>query len=78
MAIAPPELQEEIRRVLKAIASAARGDKPARDFNRAEELVKLMKGMNELNDAAITKFADAKKFDEVAASLAISTTCRPR
>jgi uncharacterized protein (DUF2336 family) len=71
MAVAPPELQEEIRRVLKAIASAARGDKPARDFNRAEQLVKLMKGMNELTDAAITKFVDTKKFEEVAASLAI-------
>ncbi len=34
MSVAPPELQEEIKRVLKAIASAARGDKPARDFNR--------------------------------------------
>jgi uncharacterized protein (DUF2336 family) len=71
MAIAPPELQEEIKRVLMAIASAARGDKPARDFTRAEKLVKLMKGLNELNDAAVTKFSETKKFEEVAASLAI-------
>src|SRR6266576_3606125 len=71
MSVAPPELQEEIKRVLKAIASAARGDKPARDFNGAEQLVKLLKGMNELDDAAIVKFAETKKFDEVSASLAI-------
>jgi len=33
--------------------------------------VKLLKGMNELDDAAIVKFAETKKFDEVSASLAI-------
>jgi uncharacterized protein (DUF2336 family) len=71
MAVAPPELQEEIKRILKAIASAAGGDKPARNFTRAEQLVKLMKGLNELNDAAVIKFAETKKFDEVAASLAL-------
>ena len=71
MAIAPAELQEEIKRVLKSIADAARGDRPARNFTRAEQLVKLMKGMNELNEAAIIKFAKTKKFDEVAASLAL-------
>ena len=71
MAVAPAELQEEIKRVLKAISDAARGDKPARNFARAEQLVKLMKGLNELNDAAVIKFAETKKFDEVAASLAL-------
>jgi uncharacterized protein (DUF2336 family) len=71
MAVAPAELQEEIKRILKAITSAAQGDTPARDFSRAEKLVKLMKDMNELNDAAVSKFAETKKFDEVAASLAI-------
>jgi uncharacterized protein (DUF2336 family) len=71
MAVAPAELQEEIKRVLKAIADTARADKPARNFTRAEQLVKLMKGMNELNDAAVIKFAETKKFDEVAASLAL-------
>ena len=45
MAVAPAELQEEIKRVLKSISDAARGDKPARNFTRAEQLVKLMKGL---------------------------------
>src|SRR5450631_1770779 len=71
MAIAPAELQEEIKRVLKSIADAARGDRPARNFTRAEQLVKLMKGLNELNDAAVIRFAETKKFDEVAATLAL-------
>ena len=69
-AIAPPELQEEIKRVLKAIAGAAGEDSSSeRDFSRAEALVKLLKQHNELDDAAIVKFAGARKFDEVAASL---------
>jgi uncharacterized protein (DUF2336 family) len=72
VAIAPPELQEEIKRVLNAIASAAAGDtSPARDFSRAEALVKLLHELNELDDAAVIKFAGANKFEEVAASLAI-------
>jgi hypothetical protein len=33
--------------------------------------VKLMKELNELDDAAILKFVEKKKFDEVTVSLAI-------
>jgi uncharacterized protein (DUF2336 family) len=74
MAIAPPELQEEISRVLKAIAEEA-GGKPqqTRDFTRAEAIVRRMKGLNELNDVAIIKFVETKRFDEVIAALAILT-----
>jgi len=74
IAVAPPELREEIRRVLRTIADAA-GAKPppGRDFSRAEEIVKRMKGLNELNDAAIVKFVETKRFDEVIAALAILT-----
>jgi hypothetical protein len=76
--IAPAELQEEIHRVLMAIASKARGESPPlRDFSRAEAVVRRIKGMNELNDAAIIRFAEAKKFDEVAASLAILNNSAP-
>jgi uncharacterized protein (DUF2336 family) len=74
IAIAPPEIQEEIKRVIKAIADAAGVKTPARDFGRAEEIVKRMKGLNELNDAAIIKFVETKRFDEVAAALAILTS----
>jgi uncharacterized protein (DUF2336 family) len=72
MAIAPPELQQEIRRILNSIVGAAADDKTSsRDFSRAEKLVKLLHELNELDDAAIIKFAKAKKGDEIAASLAI-------
>jgi uncharacterized protein (DUF2336 family) len=69
MALTPPELQEEIKRVLKTIASAAQEN--ARNFSRAEALIKLLNEKFELNDDAIVKFAGAKKFEEVAAALAL-------
>jgi uncharacterized protein (DUF2336 family) len=70
--IAPPELQDEIKRILKSIAGAAGADtSPGRGFSLAEALVKHLKERNELDDAAIIKFAGAGKFGEVAASLAI-------
>jgi uncharacterized protein (DUF2336 family) len=71
MAIAPAELQDEIKRVIKAIAAVPEQDPSARDFSLAEHLVKLMHGRGELNDGAVIKFAQSKKFNEVAASLAI-------
>ena len=76
--IAPAELQAEIQRVLKTIANKARGEHPPmRDFSRAEGVVRRMKGLNELNDTAVAKFAEAKRFDEVAASLAILNNSAP-
>ena len=69
MALAPPELQEEIKRVLKTISAAAQEN--TRDFTRVEAAVRMLDQMFELDDAAIAKFALGKKFDEVAASLAL-------
>ena len=69
LAIAPPALQEEIRRVLNGIARE--DGAPSSSYGVAEELVRLMKELNELDDAAVYKFAEERKFDEVAASLAI-------
>jgi uncharacterized protein (DUF2336 family) len=69
LAIAPPAVQEEIRQVLNEIAREAQP--PGRSFGVAEELVKLMKGLNELDDAAVYNFAESKKFDEVTVALAV-------
>jgi uncharacterized protein (DUF2336 family) len=69
MALAPPELQEEIKRILKTISAAVPED--ARDFSRAEALVELLHQKFELHDEAIINFVAGKKFDHVAASLAI-------
>lgn len=76
--IAPTELREEIQRALKTIANKPRGERPPmRDFSLAEGVVKRMKGLNELNDTAIARFAETKRFDEVAASLAILNNSAP-
>ena len=72
MSIAPPELQAEIKRILAAVADTVRGEvAPSRDFGRAEAVVRRMKGMNELNSAAIANFATCKKLEEVAAALGL-------
>jgi uncharacterized protein (DUF2336 family) len=76
--IAPAELREEIKHILTSLASKGREDAPpARDFGRAEAIVRRMKGLNELNNAAITGFAKAGKFEEVAASLGILNNSAP-
>jgi len=78
MSIAPPELQEEIKRVLDAIADTVKGEAPrARDFSRAEAIVRRMKGLNELNDASIAAFAANKRLEEVAASLGALNNSAP-
>jgi uncharacterized protein (DUF2336 family) len=69
LAIAPPAIQEEIRQVLNEIARETQP--PARNFGVAEELVKLMKELSELDDAAVYNFAESKKFDEVTVALAV-------
>jgi uncharacterized protein (DUF2336 family) len=73
MASAPPALQKEIKKVLKTIADVARSDGGlvGRDFTLAEEAVKRMKGLNELNDPAIAFFAETRRFGEVAAALGL-------
>lgn len=75
--IAPPELQAEIKRILATITSKAAPAVPKRDFSLAEAAVKRMKGLNELNDAAIARFAETKKFDEVAAALGVLNNSAP-
>jgi uncharacterized protein (DUF2336 family) len=69
LALAPPALQEQIRRVIEDIARA--GPPSGRDFRVAQELVKLMMELKELDDAAVYTFAEARKFDEVIVSLAV-------
>ncbi|WJR76926.1 DUF2336 domain-containing protein [Bradyrhizobium sp. NP1] len=69
LALAPPAVEEEIRRVLDDIAREKAA--PARSFGVAEQLVRLMQKLNELDDAAVYKFAEERKFNEVAAALAL-------
>ena len=71
-AAAPPELREEIKRVLKSIIGEVGGHMPeARDFSRAEQAILRLKQSKQLDDAAVFLFAEAGKFDEVIVSLAV-------
>ncbi len=76
LAIAPPSIREEIHQVLNAVAR----ETPAagRNYGVAEEYVKLMKELNELDDAAVYNFAESKKFDEVTSRSRPSTRCRSK
>jgi uncharacterized protein (DUF2336 family) len=69
MSIAPQSVKDVIQRVLGEIGREPTA--PARDFSLAEQLVKLMKSLNELDEAAIVKFVGNGKFDEVSAALAV-------
>jgi len=70
LAIAPPAVRDEIQKVLNDIAQEGAAA-PRRNYGVAEELVKLMKQLNELDDAAVYNFAESGKFDEVTVSLAV-------
>ncbi|VIO76222.1 hypothetical protein CI1B_63000 [Bradyrhizobium ivorense] len=70
LAIAPPAVRDDIRQVLDHIAEQEAAT-PRRNYGIAEEYVKLMKQLNELDDAAVYKFAEAGKFDEVTVALAV-------
>jgi uncharacterized protein (DUF2336 family) len=70
LALAPPAVRNEIQKVLNDIAQEG-GAAPRRNYGVAEELVKLMKQLNELDDAAVYKFAETGKFDEVTVALAV-------
>jgi hypothetical protein len=69
LALAPPSLQDEIRRVIEDIVRE--GPPSGRDFRVAEELIRLMMELKELDDAMVYKFAESRKFDEVMVSLAV-------
>ena len=77
LSVAPAEVRGEIQRILAAIAGTVQSDAPARDFGRAEAAVRRMKGMNELNSAAIARFAGNRKLEEVAAALGLLNNSAP-
>ena len=72
MALAPPELQEQIRKTLQDIANAV-GFEAAmpRNFTAAEQLVRSMQARNQLDDQALMNFAVTHKIEEVTAGLAL-------
>ena len=70
LAVAPPAVQEEIRQVLNEIAREAQPQ--GRNFGVAEELVKLMKGLQRARRRRRRTISPSpKKFDEVTVALAV-------
>lgn len=71
MAIAPPALQEEIARVLSAIASTVKlPEPPRRNYSLCDHEIKLMSELGELQEQALSRFLQQKKFDHLASGLA--------
>ena len=68
--MAPPALRERLKAMLKGIVREVPASR-SWNFGVAEELVRLMKELNELDDAAVFKFAEEKKNNEVVVSLAV-------
>ena len=68
--MAPPALRERLKAMLKDIVREVPAPR-SWNFGVAEELVRLMKELNELDDAAVFKFAEERKNNEVVVSLAV-------
>jgi uncharacterized protein (DUF2336 family) len=68
---APPDIFEEIRTAIAAVAAGANRDmSPVQDFSAARRLVALLEDKGELNEAALFGFAKQRKYEETIAALA--------
>jgi uncharacterized protein (DUF2336 family) len=75
LSLATPENQDEIRRVLGTICSEVSHEVTApRDFNKALELALSLQKNNQLNEAALLEFANARRYEEMVATLALLST----
>jgi uncharacterized protein (DUF2336 family) len=72
LAIASPEMQEEIQRVIATISSAIGREGPrARSYRMAHALVLAMKDRKELTEEAVVKFATSQKAEELTAAITV-------
>ena len=68
---APSEVKDEIQNIVASISGEVSREASApRDFTRAEELISSMRRRIELNEAALLKFANSQKYEEMVAALA--------
>ena len=72
LAIAPPEIAEEIRRILADAAAEidAEASKP-RNYDAAQKFVALLKQTNEPDEKTVAGFAYGRKYEETVAGLAL-------
>jgi uncharacterized protein (DUF2336 family) len=69
---APPDIFDEIRSAIAAVAAGANRDMSAvQDFTAAKRLVASLKDKGELNEAALFGFAKQRKYEETIAALAL-------
>lgn len=69
---APAESREEVQKVLAAVANEiVREAITPRDYARAQELVTRLKRQNRLDDSALLEFANARRYEEMVAGLAL-------
>ena len=67
----PPELADDIQRVLTNIANEVSREASARrDYSRAQQRVLAMQDRGELNEPALVEFAKKHKYEEMVAALA--------
>ena len=72
LAIAPPETRDEIQRTLSKISIEVSQEVAApRDFTRAVQALTAMQQRGQLNEAAVSAFATARKHEEVAVALSL-------
>lgn len=72
MAGAPPERRADLRNAIEAVSARVRREVSVpRDFRRAEKLLAELKEMNQLDEAAVAKFAQAGQYEEMVVGLAM-------
>ena len=68
---APPDIFEEIRTAIAAVAAGVNRDMSrAHDFTAAKRFVALLQDKGELNEATLFGFAKQRKYEETVAALA--------
>jgi uncharacterized protein (DUF2336 family) len=71
LAVAKPETQAEIRRVLADVSNAvSESARPARDFSEAQAQVERLRIGGTLNESELAKIAEAGRYEDVVAALA--------
>lgn len=69
---APPDIFEEIRNAIAAVAAGVNRDmSKAHDFSAARRFVALLQDKGELNEATLSGFAKRRKYEETVAALAL-------
>ena len=72
LSLTTSENHEEIRRVLASISNDVSHEVTApRDFAKAQQLTLLMQKNNQLNESSLLEFANARKYEEMVAALAL-------